>query len=266
MTTTESLPRWDMSVVYPSLESPEFVQAFDECVQNITQLSQLFDEQHVHRHETITIDDALVQTFERVVQRYNAVHEQVRTITVYISCFVHTNSHDYLAQAKMSELEKHTVVLSQLGTRLTAWIGSLDVEVLIERSTIASDHAFVLRRMKERATHLMTPVEDVLASELNVTGGSAWSKLHGNITSQLTVELEVAGQSSTLPMSTIRNLAYDADRDLRRRAYEAELLGWQRVAVPLAAAINSIKGEINVLTRHCKWSSPLDALALCQYY
>src|SRR5436305_8264417 len=114
MTTTQPLPRWNMSVVYPSLESPEFVQAFDECVQKIAQLGQLFDEHHIHVHDTITIDDALVQTFETVVQRYNAVQEQVHTINVYISCFVNTNSHDNLAQARMSDLQKHIVVLSQL--------------------------------------------------------------------------------------------------------------------------------------------------------
>jgi oligoendopeptidase F len=259
MTTTQSLPHWDMSVVYPGLESPEFSQAFDQCVRKIVQLNQLFDEHHIYIQDAITIDDALVQTFETVVQQYNELHEQVRTVIVYISCFVSTNSHDNLAQAKMSEMQQHTVLLSQLGTRFTAWIGSLDVEVLIERSIVAREHAFVLRTTKEQAMHLMTPIEEVLASELNVTGGSAWSKLHGNMTSQLMVELEVEGELRTLPMSAIRNLAYDTDRDLRRRAYEAELLGWQRIAVPLAAAMNGIKGEVNVLARHRKWQSPLDA-------
>ena len=258
MTTTQPPPHWDMSVVYPSLESPEFEQAFGECTQKIAQLNQLFAEHHVHMQDKITINDTLVQLFETVVQQYNAVLEQVRTITVYISCFVNTNSHDYLAQAKMSELQKHTAVLSQLGARFTAWIGSFDVEALIESSPIASDHAFMLRKTQEQATHLLTPVENVLASELHVTGALAWSKLHGDMTSQLTVELEIAGQLRTLPMSTIRNLAYDADRDLRRRAYEAELRGWQRIAVPLAAAMNGIKGELNTLAKHRKWSSPFD--------
>jgi pepF/M3 family oligoendopeptidase len=54
-------------------------------------------------------------------------------------------------------------------------------------------------------------------------------------------------------------MAYDEDRDLRRRAYEAELLGWQRVAVPLAAAMNGVKGEVGMIARHRKWPSPLDA-------
>ena len=60
-------------------------------------------------------------------------------------------------------------------------------------------------------------------------------------------------------MSVVRNLADEADRDLRRRAYEAELGAWKQAAVPLAAALNSIKGEVNVLAKKRGWQSPLDA-------
>ncbi len=50
--------------------------------------------------------------------------------------------------------------------------------------------------------------------------------------------------------------------ELRRRAYEAELASWARVAVPLAAAMNSIKGEVNVITKRRGWESPLEASLL----
>lgn len=265
-TTTSSLPHWNMSVVYPSLDSPEFAQAFEQCAQKIAQLRQLFDERHIHRQDAVTVDDVLAQTLETVVQQYNAVLDLHQAVSTYIRCFVNTNSHDNLAQARMSELEQHTVLLAQLGTRFTAWVGSLDVEALIGRAQgtapTISEHAFTLRMMKEQAAHQMTPAEEALAAELHVTGGSAWMKLYGNVTSQLTTELEIDGQVRTLPMSTIRNMANNKDRNLRRRAYEAELLAWPRVAVPLAAAMNSIKGEVNILTKRRKWASPLDVTLL----
>jgi oligoendopeptidase F len=61
-----------------------------------------------------------------------------------------------------------------------------------------------------------------------------------------------------LPMSAVRNLAYDADRGVRRRAFEAELAAWQAASVPIAAALNSIKGEANTLSTRRGWASPLD--------
>src|SRR5260370_8614128 len=177
-------------------------------------------------------------------------------------CFVTNNSNDPVAKAKLSELQQSMLILPQLATRLNAWIGSLDVEALIERTSIAREYAFMLRKAKISAEHLMTPEEENLASELNLSAGTAWEKLHGDVTSKLIVSLDVSGQTQELPMSMVRNLASDPDREVRRSAYEAELEGWKRVALPLAAAINSIKGEVNVLARRRGWSSPLEASLL----
>ncbi|MGZ3583860.1 MAG: M3 family oligoendopeptidase [Ktedonobacterales bacterium] len=259
MSVASALPRWDMTVVYPSLSSPEFDQGFQNVTKSIADLGALFDELAIGQRQPAPLQEATVSAFERVITRLNDVLRDVQTLSAYISSFVSTDSRDNLAQGKQSEFQQHTVKLSQLMTRFTAWIGSLDVEGLIAQSQVARDHAFALRQAKEDAAHLMSPAEEALAAELNVTGGRAWAKLHGNVTSQILVPIELDGETQELPMSAIRNLAADPDRDVRRRAYEAELSGWQRVAVPLAAAMNSIKGEVNPLASRRNWPSPLDA-------
>ncbi len=263
MSTLNPLPRWDMTPIYPGMDSIEFAEGFTSVVRDINDLAALFDAHHIMKQPSATsLDHKTIRAFETVIERYNAVLEAAKTLGVYIECFVTTNSHDTLAQAKLSELQQTTMILTQLGTRLTAWIGSLDVEALIERSSVAREHAFMLRKAKIRAAHLMTPDEENLSSELNLSGGTAWEKLHGDVTSQLTVSLELSGQVQELPMSMVRNLAVDPDREVRRRAYEAELAGWKRAALPLAAALNSIKGEVNVVTRRRDWGSPLEASLL----
>jgi len=257
MTTIQALPRWDMSVIYPSLESPEFTQGFASVVGAIAELGELFDEANIREQPPLTVDASVVRAFEAATTHYNTTADAVRTLGAYIGCFVTTDSRNDLAQAKMSELRNSLVLFSQLGTRFTAWIGSLDVTVLLAQSQVAREHEHALRTAKTEASHLMSPPEEALASELNTSGGSAWSKLHGNITSQLSIPFAVDGQTQELPMSAIRNFAFDSDREVRRRAYEAELKGWEQAALPLAAALNSIKGEVNALTRHRKWESPL---------
>jgi oligoendopeptidase F len=255
----QALPHWDMSVIFPSLDAPEFVHAFQSLMQQLDELEALFDTHHVEQREPEPLDATMVQSFETIIERYNAVLKAARTIGAYIYCFVTTDSRDNLAQAKLSELQQQTVRLSQLGTRFIAWIGSVDVAVLIKRSKVASAHAFMLRQVKTKAAHLMSPGEEALAAELNLTSGSAWSKLHGNLTSQLMVPITLEGQEQVLPMSMIRNLAFDPNRDVRRRAYEAELATWEKAALPLAAALNSIKGEDNILAQRRGWGLPLDA-------
>lgn len=258
LTTTTPLPRWDMSVIYPGLETPEFAQGFEHTVQEIATLARLFDTHHIQKQDNLIVDATVVETFETVAEHYNAVLDTTRTLIVYIRCFVDTDSHDNVAQARLSEFQRHQVILGQLATRFTAWIGSLDVAMLMQKSAVAREHAHFLQQASQQALHLMSPAEESLAVELNVSSGSAWTRLHGNITSQITVDVEREGKIETLPMSAVRNLAYEADRDLRHHAYEAELGGWKRVALPLAAAFNSIKGEVLTLARHRGWDSPLD--------
>ncbi len=259
MSTVTALPHWDMTVVYPSLESPEFATGFEEVIRQIDDLVQLFDAHDVGQRVAAPLDDGTVTTFEEVTNQLNRLLERIETLNAYIAAFVTTDSRNSLAQAKASELQQRQVKVAQLGTRYAAWIGSLDLPALIERSTMAREHAFPLEQLQVQAQHLMSPQEEALAAELRPSGGSAWSRLQGDVSSQLEVPLEVEDEPRLLPMSAVRNLAHDPDRAVRRRAYEAELAAWERAALPLAAAMNGIKGEVNTLAARRGWASPLDA-------
>ncbi|HEY4386709.1 MAG TPA: M3 family oligoendopeptidase [Ktedonobacteraceae bacterium] len=257
MTQIQSLPHWDMSDVYPSLTSPEFAQSFSLLEQRIAELKQLFEIHHVMEQSALAVDETLVETFEILITSYNALLDHAKELGTYIVCFVATNSQDDVAQAKMSELQQPRVQIANLAIRLTAWIGSLDVEALIQRSPLAEAHAHTLRQAKIRATHLMSPAEEELTTELNISGEVAWSKLYSTITSQITVPIEIEGQQQEVPMSVIRNMASDSNRETRQRAYHAELAAWEKSAVPLAAALNSIKGGVNTLSKRRHWESGL---------
>jgi oligoendopeptidase F len=263
MSATATLPRWDMTPIFPGLESPEFDQAFSAVVRQIDELGAFFDAEHIggdaDTQDATPANEQAVRTLEQTLERLNTTIQAYRTLSAYISAFVTTNTRDTVAQARYSELQRQSARLTQLSTRFTAWVGSLDVEALIALSEVAREHAFALRKAKTSVTHLMSPAEEALLAELNLTGGAAWGKLHGNVTSQVSVPIEIDGEERETPMSVVRTLAFEADRATRRRAYEAELAGWERVSVPLAAALNSIKGQVNVVTARRDWATPLDA-------
>ncbi|HWA84199.1 MAG TPA: M3 family oligoendopeptidase, partial [Fimbriimonadaceae bacterium] len=176
-----------------------------------------------------------------------------RQIQAYLYGLVTTNSSDAVAQAKQSEFQSRTTLLPKLSTSLTAWIGAQDVEAMIAGSQAAKDHAYMIRKSKAASEHLMSPAEEALAADLGLTGSTAWQKLHGNMTSQLEVQVG----EERMPMSVVRNKAYDPDREIRREAYMAELDAWKEVEVPLAACMNGIKGETNMLSKRRRWSSPV---------
>jgi pepF/M3 family oligoendopeptidase len=256
--TEEQLPHWDLTVVYPNLESKEFEDGFESALSEIDGLVELFDQHGIEKRDPEPIDENSVTAFEAIVNRYNEVLEGIQTTNAYIMSFITTDSYNTEAQARFSTMQAKQVQLKLLATRFSAWIGSLDVEGLIERSEVAREHAYMLRKAKIQSEHLMSPEEEALAAELDLTGGSAWAKLYGNFSSQIMVPIELEGEKKDLPMTAIRNLAMNPDREIRERAYHAEVEAWERAAVPIAAAINSIKGVGNSLNTRRKWGSALD--------
>lgn len=253
-----TLPHWDLSPIFPSLESAEFEQGFADVVARVNALAQLFDAERVERQQGALTNAETARAFDTVMDAYNATADRVNTLLAYIQAFVTTDSRNTFAQAKLSALQAHLVTLSKLGTRLTAWLGSLDTEILTAESETAQAHAYALERARIEATHQMAPAEEELAAELNLSAGSAWGRLHGNVSSQIMVKLELDGETKTLPMSAVRNLAYDAKREVRERAHRAELEAWEQNAVPLAAALNSIKGQMNTLSTRRHWETALE--------
>ena len=144
-----ALPHWDMTVIYPSLESAQFEQGFQAAIHSITQLSALFDSNHIDLRDATPLDDETVHTADTIIERLNAVLKEAHTLVAYINGYVTTDSRNDAAQARLSELQQHLARLSQLDTRFTDWIGALDVEGLIERSEVARAHAFALRKAKK---------------------------------------------------------------------------------------------------------------------
>ncbi len=259
LSVSETLPHWDMTVVYPALDSPEFNHDLTATRQAFDTMTSLFDRLGIDRRDQQSTDDAAVAAFETVVPALNELLEQFSTLRAYVYSFVATDSRNDQAQATFSMLMREGVRLTKLLRRLTAWLGGLDVETLIQRSTIARDHAYLVRRAAEEARHLMSPAEEELAAELDLSGGIAWARMYQNLTSQILVPIEREGQTVELPMSQVRNLARDPDRAVRRSAHEAELASWERAALPLASALNSIKGQVLTLSRRRRWESPLEA-------
>jgi len=257
-----SLPRWDMSTIYPSLDSPEFQTAFAGAQEAVQALVPLFDAHAVRRAAGRSVDSEWVQAFETVTGRLNDVLQAMQTVRSYVSAFVSTDAGDDAAQARLSELQTAGVTLRQLQTRYTAWVGSVELDRLLAASSVAREHEYMLRKAQVQARHQMAEGEEELAADLHPSGLQGWAKLHHDVTSLLTVTVSLPGGSQTLPMSAVRALAHDADRDVRRAAYEAELQAWDTVAVPLAAALNGVKGYQQVVRRRRGYADDVEPTLL----
>ena len=260
MTThNEQLPHWDLTIIHEAMDSETFTADFKNIIADIQALVDLFDEHQIDRlDEPLEVTAVTATTFETIVNQFNQLGERVQTLYAYISGHLAVDSRNELVQARHSELQRPASRLGLLSTRLAAWLGSLDVEALIDQSELARSHAFALRRAQVQATHQMSPPEESLVADLSLTGSRAWFRMFNNTVSQLKTEIEQDGESQTIPLTAAFNLMHNPDRALRQQAHEAIWTTLETVTVPLSSALNSIKGETLTLCERRGWDDPLD--------
>ena len=120
------------------------------------------------------------------------------------------------------------------------WASSLpDLMELVASDEVLAEYTFLFENLKQTSRFLLPGRGEEIMAKMGLSGGSAWAEMQQYLTS--TVPVQYRGETTNL--SSIRNLAYDADPAVRKDAYEAELKCYERIADPVAYALNSIKLE-----------------------
>ena len=262
MTATENLPLWSVADVHESLTSRSFVDSLERVQSDVGRLEALYDELGIRALPdgvSPTVDTETGNRLDRAIRDFNAVIAQTEILEAYVYATVATNTRDETAQALLSEIEVAGSRITPLLARLADFVCDHDVDALSAVSSEARDHLGPLMRLTERSEHQMDESEESLYAELSTTGSSAWGRLQSDVTSQLTVDVQLPTGTKRMPMPAVRGLATEADVAVRKAAYDAEMIAWPTVATACAAAMNAIKGEANTINRRRRWDSPLDA-------
>ena len=180
-------------------------------------------------------------------------------MSAYLYALVTTDSRDDRRPRPWSSCRRAPRRSGRSTKRLGAWLAALGVDELSRRSVTAAEHRFVLQKAAEGAELQMSEAEESLAAELAPSGSLAWQRLHGDVSSQLIVEV---------PVRRLDRAGADGDGarprhpSRRRRGAGPPTKGssraWETVAVPLAAALNGAKGELGVLNRRRGFADDLE--------
>ena len=121
-----------------------------------------------------------------------------------------------------------------------SWVVSLpNLMELVRGDEYLKDYEFYFAGKMDSAKYQMSGEAESVMAKLGMSGGSAWGKLQ----SYLTSTVPVSYRGTTTNLSSIRNLAYDPDPQVRKDAYEAEIASYEAIKEPVAHALNAIKLE-----------------------
>jgi pepF/M3 family oligoendopeptidase len=259
MTETTMPPRWDLTPIYGGLDDRAFTNALEGIYAGVDRLAVSYDAFDIHATEPREPTASDIAAIEAVLDATNELQSELRRLSSYLYALTTTDSRDDRAAAFQVELQTRTAPLAPLSKRLGAWLAALGVDAAAARSVTIAEHEFMLKTAADGAELQMSEPEESLAAELAPAGVLAWQRLHGDVSSQLLVDVRGAdGSRQRVPMALARGLATDPDAGRRRDAYEGELAAWATVGVPLAAALNGAKGTLGVLNRRRGFADDLE--------
>ncbi|MCR5255412.1 MAG: M3 family oligoendopeptidase [Acetatifactor sp.] len=236
---------WNLDVIYTGLDDPKYkadLEAFKE-------LRKKFKD-YVDNSEN---DKASVR-----VKNIIAMEEEINRLLIGMLYYVELKESVDTADGDLMAEESKLMGLYSQGVatdvKAEKFIGSIeDPEVIFKEYPELKAYEFYIRECRRKLLHTMSEEEEAMAASMDNFAGSAWSNLQSYLTSNLKVDYD--GKEITL--SEVRNLAYDKDQAVRKKAYEAEIKAYDKIAPSVAYALNNIKGQVNMLSAKKKFESPL---------
>ena len=238
---------WDLTKLYSDFDDPRYAA-------DIESMRALAGEL-LERAKTMELSRATLEAFIEDLKRFASL--ATRTAS-FAELTLAADADNEAATAAFDRLMPILNVADLVDSALSARLADADIAALTAGSPLLTEHAYMLRKMKENARHVIDPALEPTVLQMQLTGGVAWSQLRDQLDAGLMIDFEEDGEVKRLPLSAIRGKAYSADGEVRRRAYEAELAAYPRMEVPMAACLNGIKGEALTLCELKHFDSVLD--------
>ena len=135
------------------------------------------------------------------------------------------------------------------------WASKLpDLMELVAKDEILSEYSFFFENIRKSSRYLLPGTGEEIMAKMGLSGGNAWAEMQQYLTSTVVVDY----RDTKTNLSSIRNMAYDADPAVRKDAYDAEIACYSRIADPVAYSLNSIKLETLNTCELRGYEGPLD--------
>lgn len=221
---------WNLNPIYTGFDDPRFeedLQALRRTVRDLEELTQ-----------HLTGDSAAL------LKRGLTLQERLQELAEKLLCYAELRQAACTTDAEAgSKIGKIMGIYSDSAAPVAAfegWLAAIpDLDSLIASDPLFEEYRFILERKKLGSLHLLPGIGEKVMAKLKISGSNAWAELQQYLTS--TVKVTYRGEEINL--SAVRNLAYSAEAEVRKDAYEAELACYSAIEDSVAYALNSLKLE-----------------------
>lgn len=237
-------PTWDLSYLYESFEDEHFLADMKRWQEMIEEEKALV---------AADMDDRT--KLEKLFRHEETMNALMDRLGSFIGLTLAADANNGAAQQYDDKMALIGTEATLAYSAIKRYIGTLDnLEELIVGSEYLQSIAFALRELKQEASHTLPETIEPWMLQMQLSGGSAFSQLRDKLDSTHTVDY----RGESLPLPAVRGMAYDADASVRKDAYEAEIASYQKIELPMAYCLNSIKMEARTMAKAKGYASVLD--------
>ncbi|WP_066869332.1 M3 family oligoendopeptidase [Clostridium mediterraneense] len=243
--------KWSLKELYSGFDSKEYKEDLKKLEIKINNFSNF-------AKSLIDSQDDVVKALEEHINYLNEFKELSNRLLMYTNLIVSVDTKNTIALKNIGIIETLLSKTADTDAKLCKWIvGIEDLDNIIEKSELLKEHRFYFSEVTEMSKYVLSDKEELIIAKMRNTGSAAWSKLTDLETSSLLVDIELDGEKKQLPLSMVRNLAFDSDANVRKTAYEAEIKSYKKIENSVAASLSGIKGEVITVCDMKGYKSPL---------
>lgn len=242
---------WSLKELYDSFKCEEFQNDMKKLDDTIRALREFID-------EATKDHDNEKEKLENMIKKEQDLDCLVSKIGGFAFLTISVNSKNEEANKAEDLLNLKLSLLAEPQTKMNKWISEIkDIGSIIENSVLLKEHKFYLEEIIESSKHLLSEKEETLLAKMKNSGSNAWVTYKNLLISNHKVDMEIDGEISSTPLTMVLNMAYDSDKEIRKKAYESEIESYKKIEDGVAGALNGIKGEVLTVSETRGYESPL---------
>ncbi|OPJ63042.1 M3 family oligoendopeptidase [Clostridium oryzae] len=244
--------KWSLKELYPSFDSKEFKEDLKSYENYIDEYKKWVDSISENKKD---INKKLEQLID-IETKGEILYTKLK---YYSELTLSVDTKNSSAAKNLEVIQNITAGKAEQDAKLWRWIGEIDnLQEVANSSDKLKEFSFHINELAHRSKYLLSDREEGIIAKMKSTGSTAWSKLKDLETSNLMVDIELDGKMQQLPLTVVRNMAYDERADVRKTAYEAEMKSYSKIEDTVAACLNGIKGEVITTSKLKGYESPLE--------
>jgi oligoendopeptidase F len=208
--------RWDLSDLFAGADDPRITETLDRAKTDAEAFAGRY-------RGTIDVDGGpSAALLLQALREIEDIHERAGRVASYAHLLYDTDTRDETARDLQQKVEQRLTELGNITLFFDLEWSQVpdDVAQRLLADPVLAQYAHYLAHERLFRPHRLTEPEEKILNEKDVTGNSAWSRMHTEITSALTFPFERDGQTQQLNMSQVLALAYEPNREVRQRAHE----------------------------------------------